>query len=225
MAPPPTAERERQVLEAARGGDESAYARLVEPYRPELHAHCYRMLGSVHDAEDALQEALLRAWRGLPRFEGRSSLKSWLYTIGTNTALNAIEKRPKRVLPIDYGPASDPHEGPGEPIVESVWVEPYPDEVIGLEDGYAAPEARYEQREAIELAFIAALQNLPPNQRAVLILREVLGFSAEETAASLETSVASVNSALQRARKTVDERLPEQSQQQTLRALGDEEVH
>jgi RNA polymerase sigma-70 factor (ECF subfamily) len=213
---------ERDLLASARGGDEDAYARLVESYRGELHAHCYRMLGSVHDAEDALQEALLRAWRGLPRFEGRSSLRSWLYTIATNTSLSAIEKRPKRVLPIDYGPAADPHDGPGEPLVESVWVEPYPDEKLGLEDGFAAPEARYEQRESVELAFVAALQNLPPNQRAVLILREVLGFSAKEVAESLETTVASVNSALQRARKTVDERLPEQSQQATLRALGDD---
>ena len=159
-------------------GDEDAFGRLVEPYRGELHAHCYRMLGSVHDAEDALQETLLRAWRGLPRFEGRSSLRSWLYTIATNTCLNAIEKRPKRVLPVDYGPAADPHDGPGEPLVESVWVEPYPDETLGLEDGFAAPEARYEQRESVELAFVAALQHLPANQRAVLILREVLGFSA-----------------------------------------------
>src|SRR5919108_254783 len=219
----PTA-RERELLEAARGGDEDAYGRLVETYRSELHAHCYRMLGSAHDAEDALQETMLRAWRGLPRFEGRSSLRSWLYTIATNTCLNAIEKRPKRVLPVDYGPAADPHGGPGEPLVESVWVEPYPDEILGVEDGYAAPEARYEQREAVELAFIAALQNLPPNQRAVLILREVLGFSAEETAASLDTTVASVNSALQRARKTVEEKLPEQSQQETLRALGDKAI-
>ena len=182
------------------------------------------MLGSVHDAEDALQEALLRAWRGLPRFEGRSSLRSWLYTIATNTCLNAIEKRPKRVLPVDYGPAADPHDGPGEPLVESVWVEPYPDETLGLEDGFAAPEARYEQRESVELAFVAALQHLPANQRAVLILREVLGFSAREVAESLETTIASVNSALQRAREAVDERLPEQSQQATLRALGDERL-
>jgi RNA polymerase sigma-70 factor (ECF subfamily) len=213
---------ERELLAAARGGDEDAYGRLVEPYRGELHAHCYRMLGSVHDAEDALQDALLRAWRGLAGFEGRSSLRSWLYTIATNTCLNLIAGRTKRVLPIDYGPATDPHDGPGEPLVESVWVEPYPDERLGLEDGYAAPEARYEQREAVELAFIAALQLLPANQRAVLILREVLGFSAREVAESLETTVASVNSAMQRARKTVDERLPEQSQQATLRALGDD---
>jgi RNA polymerase sigma-70 factor (ECF subfamily) len=213
--------KEQELLNAVRGGDEEAFGRLVEPYRGELHAHCYRMLGSVHDAEDALQEALLRAWRGLPRFEGRSSLRSWLYTIATNTCLNAIERRPKRVLPIDYGPATDPHDGPGEPLVESVWVEPYPDERLGVEDGFAAPDARYELRESVELAFVAALQHLPANQRAVLILREVLGFSAQDTAESLDTTVASVNSALQRARKTVDERLPEQSQQATLRALGD----
>jgi RNA polymerase sigma-70 factor, ECF subfamily len=214
--------RQRDLLEAARGGDEGAFGHLVEAYRGELHAHCYRMLGSVHDAEDALQDALLRAWRGLARFEGRSSLRSWLYRIATNACLDAIGRRPKRVLPIDYGPATDPHDGPGEPVVESVWVEPYPDEGLGLEDGYAAPEARYEQREAVELAFIAALQHLPATQRAVLILREVLGFSAKEVAETLETTTASVNSALQRARKAVDDRLPEQSQQETLRALGDD---
>ena len=216
--------RERQALEAAGRGDADAYRRLVEPYRRELHAHCYRMLGSLHDAEDALQEALLRAWRGLARFEGRSSLRSWLYTIATNACLSAIERRPKRVLPIDYGPATDPHVGPGEPIVESVWVEPYPDEMLGLEDGPAAPEARYEQREGIELAFVAALQHLPATQRAVLVLREVLGFSAKEVAESLDTTVASVNSALQRARAAVEERVPEQSQQATLRTLGDDAV-
>jgi RNA polymerase sigma-70 factor, ECF subfamily len=224
MAGPSAAPKERELLEAARGGDEGAFGGLVEPYRGELHAHCYRMLGSVHDAEDALQETLLRAWRGLPRFEGRSSLRSWLYTIATNTCLNAIARRPKRVLPIDYGPAADPHGGPGEPLVESVWVEPYADERLGLEDGFAAPDARYEQRESVELAFVAALQHLPASQRAVLVMREVLGFSAREVAESLETTVASVNSALQRARKAVEERLPEQSQQATLRALGDERL-
>ncbi len=223
MATTSTAQ-EQELLQAARGGDENAFRNLLEPYRGELHAHCYRMLGSVHDAEDALQDASLRAWRGLGKFEGRSSLRSWLYTIATNTCLNQIARRPKRVLPVDYGPAADPHGGPGEPVVESVWVEPYPDETLGLEDGLAAPEASYEQRESVELAFIAALQLLPPNQRAVLILREVLGFSAQEVSESLETSVASVNSALQRARKTVDERLPEQSQQATLRILGDDEL-
>jgi RNA polymerase sigma-70 factor, ECF subfamily len=214
--------QEPELLAAARQGREDAFERLVGRHRGELHAHCYRMLGSVHDAEDALQEALLRAWRGLPRFEGRSSVRSWLYKIATNTCLDVVAKRPKRVLPIDHVPAADPRLGPGEPIVESVWVEPYPDERLGIEDGYAAPEARYEQREAVELAFIAALQHLPPNQRAVLILREVLGYSAKEVADTLDTSVASVNSALQRARASVGEKLPQQSQQETLRTLGDQ---
>jgi RNA polymerase sigma-70 factor (ECF subfamily) len=223
MATPDTsaAALDRDLLGAARNGDDEAYRRLVEPHRRELHAHCYRMLGSVHDAEDALQDALLRAWRGLPRFEGRSSLRSWLYKITTNACLNAVARRPKRVLPIDHGPAADPHDVPGTPLVESTWVEPYPDEQLGLEDGRAAPEARYERREGVELAFVAALQHLPPNQRAALILREVLGFSGQEIADALETTVAAVNSALQRARKAVDERLSERSQQATLRALGD----
>ena len=221
---PTATAQERELLDAARRGDETAYERIVERHRSELHAHCYRMLGSVHDADDALQETMLRAWRAIDRFEGRSSLRSWLYRIATNTSLNLIEKRPKRVLPVDYGPPTDPHDGPGEPVVESVWVEPYPDEKLGLEDGYAAPEARYEQREGVELAFIAALQHLPPNQRAVLILREVLGFSARETAEMLDTTTASVNSALQRARQSVEERTPEQSQQAALRALGDDSL-
>jgi RNA polymerase sigma-70 factor, ECF subfamily len=130
----------------------------------------------------------------------------------------------RRVLPVDYGPPSDRTGDVGQPLVESVWVEPFPDETLGLPDGYAAPEARYEQREAVELAFIAALQHLPPRQRAVLVLREVLGFSAREASEALETTVASINSALQRARKTVQERLPERSQQETLRSLGDERI-
>jgi RNA polymerase sigma-70 factor, ECF subfamily len=212
---------ERKLLDAARGGDEDAFARLVERYRGALHAHCYRMLGSVHDAEDALQDALLRAWRGIAKFEGRSSLRSWLYRIATNSCLDLISRRPKRILPVDYGPPSDPHDGIGEPLVESVWVEPYPDERLGIEDGYAAPDARYERRESVELAFIAALQHLPATQRAVLILRDVLGFSAREAAESLETTIPSVNGALRRARKAVDEKLPDKSQQATLRALGD----
>jgi RNA polymerase sigma-70 factor (ECF subfamily) len=215
---------ERELLEAARQGDEDAYDRLVGPYRPQLHAHCYRMLGSVADAEDALQEALLRAWRGLPRFEGRSSLRSWLYTIATNACLKAIERRPKRVLPIDYAPAADPHDGPAEPVIESVWLEPYPDEKLGLEGGLLGPDARYEQREGIELAFTAALQHLPARQRAVLILRDVLGFSARETATALETTPVAIDSALQRAHKTIDERVPKQSQQATLHLLGDAAV-
>jgi RNA polymerase sigma-70 factor (ECF subfamily) len=219
---PETSARDNALLDAARAGDQGAFRRIVDERQAELHAHCYRMLGSLHDAEDALQETLLRAWRGLPRFGGRSALRTWLYRIATNVCLDAIARRPKRVLPVDYGPASTPSEDPGEPLVESVWLEPYPDETLGLDDGYAAPDARYEQREAIELAFVAALQHLSATQRAVLVLREVLGFSAREVSESLDTTVAAVNSALQRARKAVEERLPEQSQQATLRSLDDE---
>jgi RNA polymerase sigma-70 factor, ECF subfamily len=216
---------DRALLDAARRGDESAYRRLVERHRGELHAHCYRMLGSVHDAEDALQDTLLRAWKGLPRFAGRSSLRSWLYRIATNASLDLIGRRPRaRVLPLDQGPATGEHAGLGMPLAETVWIEPYPDERLGVADGLASPEARYEQRESVELAFTAALQHLPARQRAVLILREVLGFSADETADTLDASTASVNSALQRARKTVEEKLPGESQQQTLRALGDDGV-
>src|SRR5215204_508585 len=224
MSTTPTEVEQKELLETARKGSEDAYARLVEPHRSELQAHCYRMLGSVQDAEDALQEALVRAWKGLSKFEGRSSVRSWLYRIATNTSLDAIERRPKRILPIDYGPPADPAGGVGEPLVESVWIEPYPDETLGVEDGYASPDARFEQRETVELAFIAALQLLPANQRAVLILREVLGFSAQETAETLDTSVASVNSALQRARATIEKKLPDQSQQETLSSLGDERL-
>jgi RNA polymerase sigma-70 factor, ECF subfamily len=206
-------------LEAARGGDEGAFERVVEPYRGELQAHCYRMLGSAHDAEDALQETLLRAWRGLAGFEGRSSLRAWLYRIATNVSLRAIERRPKRILPVDYGPAGDPHSEPEEPLLESVWVEPYPDD--GLTDVRASPDAHYEQRESVELAFIAALQHLPDRQRAVLLLRDVLGFSPAEIAEALESTPASVYSALQRAHAAIDERLPERSQAETLRSIGD----
>ena len=183
------------------------------------------MLGSLHDAEDAFQEAMLRAWRGLRRFEGRSALSSWLYRITTNVCLDAIERRRKRVLPVDLGPSSGPDgDGDESPLADSVWIEPYPDEQQGLEGGYASPAARYEQREAVELAFIAALQHLPARQRAVLILREVLGFSAKEVAEALGSTPASVNSALQRARKTIDGRLPEQSQQASMRSLGDKRL-
>jgi RNA polymerase sigma-70 factor (ECF subfamily) len=194
--------REHALLAAARRGDEDAYRRLVEPHRRALHAHCYRMLGSIHDADDAVQEALLRAWRGLHGFEGRSTTRSWLYKVTTNACLTAIERRPKRVLPLDAAPGGDPD---GVPLSETVWLEPYPDEAV---EAGAAPHARYDQREGIELAFVAALQHLPANQRAALILREVLGFSAQECAELLDTSVAAVNSALQRARKAVEERAP-----------------
>jgi RNA polymerase sigma-70 factor, ECF subfamily len=213
--------RQSGLLEAARGGDEKAFEALVEPYRKGLHAHCYRMLGSVHDADDALQDALLRAWRGLSNFQGRSSLRSWLYRITTNACLDVISRRPQRVLPTERQAPADPHQDLDDAVIEPVWIEPYADEQLGLEQGPAAPEARYEQREAIELAFIVALQHLPGTQRAALILRDVLGFSSREAAEALDTTVPAVNGALRRARKAVQERLPEQSQQATLRALGD----
>jgi RNA polymerase sigma-70 factor, ECF subfamily len=199
------------MTEAIRDADETSFAELVEPHRRELHAHCYRMLGSVHDADDALQEALLGAWKGRFGFEGRGSLRSWLYTIATNACLRILEGRKRRELPGGTGSGNDPGAPLAEPLAEAVWIEPYPDEFL-----------RYEDREGVELAYVAALQLLPPNQRAALILREVLGFSARETAEILETSVASVNSALQRARAKLDREVPDRSQQETMRALGDE---
>jgi RNA polymerase sigma-70 factor, ECF subfamily len=188
-----------------------SFAELVEPHRRELHAHCYRMLGSVHDADDALQEALLAAWKGLPGFEGRSSLRTWLYTIATNASLRVLDGRKRRELPGGTGAADNPRLPLAEPLAEAGWIEPYPDELL-----------RYEDREGVELAYVAALQLLPPNQRATLLLRDVLGFSARETADILDTSVASANSALQRARAKLERERPARSQQEMLRALGDD---
>ena len=214
---------EKALLEQARGGDGRAYEALFAPYRAELHAHCYRMLASFHDAEDALQEAFFRAWRGLAGFEGRSSVRAWLYKIATNAALALAQRRSRRELPASYGPSARSGERPGAPLAEAVWLEPYPDQWLGPAP-LGSPEARYEQRESLELAFIAALQYLPPLQRAALILREVLGFSAQEVAEQVGTSVPAVTSALQRARSATGRRLPQQSQQATLRSLGDERV-
>ncbi|WP_051581607.1 sigma-70 family RNA polymerase sigma factor [Pseudonocardia acaciae] len=206
-------------LAKARNGDDAAFTRLVEPLRRELHAHCYRMLGSVHDADDALQDALLRAWRGLARFEGRSSLRSWLYTVATRTCLDTVERRGRRALPVDLGPASERAVLDDAVRNEVAWLGPYPDTALG--GGQAGPDARYEQREAVELAFVASLQHLPGNQRAALLLFEVLGFSVAEIAATMDTSTASVNSALQRARRIVSEKVPARTQQRTLREIGD----
>ena len=186
---------EQRLLEAARSGDADAFRRLIEAHRAELHAHCYRMLGSPHDADDALQETRLRAWRGLSGFESGRPLRPWLYRIATNVCLDAFAKQ--RPRPADRPGPARWRPGWGQPAhARTRWLEPYPDAV---EDGYASPEARYERHEAVELAFVAALQHLPPRQRAVLILRDVLGFSAREVARCLETTVASVNGALQRA--------------------------
>jgi RNA polymerase sigma-70 factor, ECF subfamily len=208
---------EPSLLKLAADGDQVAFGELVGAYRAELRAHCYRMLGSVHDAEDALQEALLRAWRNLAGFEGRSALRSWLYSIATNTALDVARHRSRRELPVDLSPAADTGASLTAPQPDLPWLEPFPDQWLAAE-----PEKSYEQRESLELAFIVALQHLPPLQRAVLLLREVLGFSAAETAGQLEASQAAVNSALQRARATVRALLPSQTQQSTLRQLGDQ---
>ncbi|WP_461120614.1 sigma-70 family RNA polymerase sigma factor [Saccharothrix stipae] len=204
-------------LDRAREGDGAAFTRLVEPLRRELHAHCYRMLGSTHDADDALQDALLRAWRGLGRFEGRGSLRSWLYAVATRTCLDTAASRGRRALPVDLGPSSERAVIGDVPSTDVAWLGPYPD--AGLGDG--GPHGRYAQREAVELAFVAALQHLPGNQRAALLLFEVLGFSAAEIAAMMNTSTTSVNSALARARRVVAEKVPSRTQQQTLRLIDD----
>jgi RNA polymerase sigma-70 factor (ECF subfamily) len=218
-----TPNAEARLLERARAGDEAAFGELVEVHRGELRAHCYRLLGSVQDAEDAVQNAMVRAWRGLQGFEGRGSVRSWLYSIATNAALDMARSRSRRELPVDFGPAAAQGASVEPPVTDPLWLEPYPDQWLTGTAG-ATPQARYEQRESVELAFIIALQHLTPLQRAVLILREVVGFSAAETASQLETTVASVTSALQRARVTVASRLPARSQQSVLRDLGDQRV-
>jgi len=201
------------TLAAAQAGDEQAFAELVAGYRRELHVHCYRMLGSLDDADEALQETLLAAWRGLGGFEQRSSLRAWLYRIATNCSLRLASKRPMRMLSWDCGPARAPMDDLGAPVGGPIWLQPWPHDVTATGTDDADPAAAYGRKESVELAYIAALQHLPANQRAVLILREVLEFPAAEVADLLDTSTQSVNSALQRARKTVAARVPGRSQQ------------
>ena len=215
------------LLQLAQSGDSRAFDELAANYRPELRAHCYRMLGSVHDAEDALQDAMLRAWKGLPGFTGRGTVRAWLYSIATHTALDVATHRSRRELPMDFGPSAGPGAELDPPANEVAWLEPYPDQWLvaeAAEYGASAPEARYEQRESVELAFIVALQRLPPLQRAVLLLREVVGLSTAEIADQLATTPQSVNSALQRARASVRDQQPEMNQQAVLRELGEQRV-
>jgi RNA polymerase sigma-70 factor (TIGR02960 family) len=195
-----------RALDRARAGDQDAFRELVDPHLRELQVHCYRILGSVQDAEDLLQETLLAAWRGLGQFKEQASLRTWLYRIATNRCLNALRDRGRR--PQEHRPMAEPPEPTrrGEPI----WLEPYPDVLLdGLEDSAPGPEARYEASEAITLAFVTSLQHLPPRQRCALVLRDVLGFRAAEVATMLDTSEAAVKGALQRARESVQARLPD----------------
>ena len=221
------------LVALAQSGDPRAFDELAETYRAELRAHCYRMLGSVHDAEDALQDAMLRAWKGLSGFAGRGTVRAWLYSIATNTALDLATHRSRRELPVDFGPASGAGTELEPSLTDVPWLEPYPDRwLTAAASDHAAsaassasvPEARYEQRESIELAFIIALQHLPPLQRAVLLLREVVGFSTAEISSQLGTTPQSVNSALQRARASVRDQRPESSQQATLAGLGEQRI-
>lgn len=206
----PTRSRiEADAVAAARAGDELAFAALVERYRRELRVHCYRMLGSLEDSEDLVQETFLRAWRKRDSFQGRSTFRAWLYSIATNACLDAIARRDRRVRPGRAAPVMDPGAPTSSPA-DLPWLQPYPDRLLeGIAPGDAEPEAMVVAKETIELAFLATIQHLPPKQRAVLILRDVLGWSAKETALLLDMSVAAANSALQRARTTLKTRLPE----------------
>jgi RNA polymerase sigma-70 factor (ECF subfamily) len=203
-----------ESLTRARGGDRAAFDELVKVHARELRAHCYRMLASTQDADDALQEALLGAWNGIAQFEGRSSLRSWLYTIATNACLRLIAQRPRRLLSSDYSPARGPDADLGEPVAGPIWVEPCND--LGTAD------SRHAQRESLELSFVAALQYLPGTQRAALILCDVMDFSAAEAATALDTSVQAVNSALQRARASLATRANATSQRSERLRLGDD---
>src|SRR6185437_3335751 len=202
------------LIGRVKDGDENAFRQLIDPYQAELQLHCYRILGSAQDAQDALQETLLAAWRGLPQFEGRSSIRTWLYRIATNSCLKALRSASRRP-PVDLPPLpwQDTPEPNGEG--EVFWLQPYPDMMLdGLADSAPGPEARYEAAEAISLAFVAALQALPPRQRAVLILRDVLGFSTSQVADILESSEDAAASALKRARATMRDRFPAATESQ-----------
>ncbi|MET8161947.1 RNA polymerase subunit sigma-70 [Sphaerisporangium sp. NPDC005289] len=210
----PEAARRAAAVEAVKGSDEAAFGALTERHRRELQAHCYRMLGSLEESEDLVQETFLRAWRSREGFQGRSSVRAWLYRIATNACLDFLERHPRRPLPRADGQAGQAGETSRTPPAEIRWLQPYPDRLLEpVAPGETGPEAAAFGRESVELAFLVAIQHLPPRQRAVLILRDVLGWPAGETAAALETSVASVKSALQRARPAVRARLPRRREQ------------
>jgi RNA polymerase sigma-70 factor (ECF subfamily) len=214
---------EAALLSAALQGDANEFSRLTEPYRRELQAHCYRIMGSLHEAEDLVQETFLRAWRRLDSFEGRSSLRAWLYKIATNACLDALDKkRPGRSLPPGKVPVADPLTQISPPAVEPVWLEPYPDE--WLVDSAAGPEARYLASESVTLAFLAALQGLPPRQRAVLILKDVLDWPASEVAEMTGLTTSAVNSALHRARVTLSKNYHQQGMEKVARSEADLET-
>jgi RNA polymerase sigma-70 factor (ECF subfamily) len=205
-------DRIRDLVAAAQAGDEQAFAALVERYGRELQVHCYRMLGSFDDSEDLVQETFLRAWRKRASFsfdDGRGTFRAWLYKIATNACLDALKRKPRRLLPSQLGPPADPADPGLPPPVDLPWLQPYPGHLLeGIAPSEDDPEAVVVARETMELAFLATIQLLPPRQRAVLILRDVLGWSAKESASLIDASVASVNSALQRARATLRDELP-----------------
>ncbi|MFC1419155.1 RNA polymerase subunit sigma-70 [Streptacidiphilus cavernicola] len=195
-------------MEAARAGDQGAFERLAEPHRHELQVHCYRMLGSIEDAEDAVQETYLRAWVRLDSYAGRAPFRAWLYGIATHACLDALRRRKARVWPSDLSGPGDPRREPAPPV-ELPWLQPYPDLLLdAAAPADAEPEALVTSKETVELAFLASIQRLPARQRAVLIMRDVLDWSAKDTAASLGTTPAAVNSALQRAHATLADHLP-----------------
>ncbi len=200
---PGSSQGSNELLAAARRGDQEAFSRLAEPHRRELLAHCYRILGSTRDAEDQVQETMLKAWKKLDTFEGRASFRAWLYKIATNACLDELARRPRRGLPMDFSAAADPRDQLNPAIPDPIWLEPFPD--AWLASAPADPAARFDQQESITLAFMVALQQLPARQRAVLLLRDVLGLPAGEVAEMIESSVSAVHSALYRARARLDD--------------------
>jgi RNA polymerase sigma-70 factor (ECF subfamily) len=201
---------DQALVAAAQGGDEAAFAELTEPHRQELHVHCYRMLGSFDESEDLVQETFLRAWRARASYEGRSTFRAWLYRIATNACLDFLRRYPRTPKPYASGPGAPPSVRVDGPPQRVGWLQPFPESLLEVAAAEAGPDEAAIERETIELVFLAAIQHLPPKQRAALLLRDVLGWPAAQTAEALDLSVASVNSALQRARPAMREHLPKE---------------